>query len=73
MKFFGFLVLSAVYGALASFIWFQIALSCGLGPDSPVSCNEKADRNAAFFAVAAIAIYGVAAFLYWRRPRSKVR
>ena len=73
MKFLGFLVLSAIYGALACFVCLQIIFSCGLGPESQVSCNESADRNAAIFAISAIIFYAVLAFLFWRRSRSEVK
>ena len=73
MKLFLIILISAGYFAVCSFIWLQIELQCGLGPDSPFECNQRADQRGTVFAVAAIITYGLAAFISWRKLRTKVR
>ncbi len=73
MKVLIFLVTSAIYALVASFIWIQILLSCGLGPDSPAACNDRADHQAAIFAGIAIIVYGLFVIVYWRFRRPGVR
>ena len=73
MRVLRFLGISVVYGTIATFIWFQLLLSCGLGPDSSERCNATADHNAAIFTGIALIIYGLFVTLYWRGRRTGVR
>ncbi len=68
-----FAIASLGYALAATFVWFPILLSCGLGTDSPVACNAEADFRAKVFVAGAVAFYGVATFIYWRLRRFGVR
>ena len=67
----GFLAVSIAYAAAATFVWMQILLQCGLGPDSPVACNQRADDQAFWFLLGAVALYVVFLIYIWRRKRAK--
>ena len=67
----GFLAVSIAYAAVATFVWMQILLKCGLGPDSPAVCNQRADEQAFWFSVGAVALYVVFSIYIWRRKRAK--
>jgi hypothetical protein len=65
-----FLIGSFVYGLIGIFIYMQVLLQCGLGPDSPVACNERVDEQLPFVIPALVIVYIIGALLFWRR-RSK--
>ena len=69
MKPFALIAVSAVYALVAGFIWMLILLQCGLGPDSPVACNERADSQAFWFVIAAVAFYLIVSIAIWRLKR----
>jgi hypothetical protein len=72
VKAFVFILASVAYAILVYFIALFLALQCGLGPDSSVVCNAKADRQVFSFAVGAIVFYAVLSVGYWwPRKRSK--
>jgi hypothetical protein len=48
-----------------------IMLRCGLGPDSPVACNDAADRDAVIALIVAGIIYLLGAAAFWRRSRRR--
>jgi len=73
VKLFLFLLVSVGYLLLTSFIWMQIELQCGMGPDSPFECNQRADQQGEIFAVVAIILYCLAVLISWRKLRTKVR
>lgn len=70
MKAFAFGLGTLAYLLLAYFIWLQILLQCGLGPDSPVACNDKADRQSFSFVVGAVLFYLILSVGIWW-PRGK--
>jgi len=73
VRLFLFLLVSAGYALVSSFIWMQIELQCGLGPDSPFECNQRADQQGELFVGVAIIAYCLAALISWRKLRTKVR
>ena len=66
MKVLIFVAASAGYAVLLYVIYLAIMLQCGFGPDSSVTCNDSADRQAFSFAVGALVFYAILSFAYWR-------
>jgi hypothetical protein len=67
-----FLIGSFVYALIGVFIYMQVFLQCGLGPDSSVACNQRVDEQLPFVIPALVIVYIIGALLFWRR-RSKGR
>jgi len=67
VRLFTYLVGSAIFATIASVVWLLIALQCGMGPDSPVACNERADQQAHLFALGSITVFLILSFFFWRR------
>jgi hypothetical protein len=61
-----FISASVGYAIVAFFIFFLLILQCGLGPDSPVACNDSAETQAFSFAVGAFVFYAILSVGYWR-------
>jgi hypothetical protein len=61
-----FIGASVLYALIAYFIYLTLILQCGLGPDSPASCNDAADRESFSFAVGAVVFYAIVSVGYWR-------
>jgi hypothetical protein len=73
MKLALFAILTVGYLVVAVFVWLQILLQCGMGPDSPAACNVRADQQAVIFGVLAPIGYALLAVVYWRHRRTKVQ
>ena len=70
MKGLAFATGTTVYLLLAYFIWLQVLLQCGLGPDSSPTCNARVDQELPFVFPILAVIYIVGSVWFWRR-RSK--
>ena len=66
-----FAILTVAYLVIATFVWLQILLQCGMGPDSPAACNAQADSQSYIFIMAALVGYLLLAIVYWHHRRTK--
>jgi hypothetical protein len=62
-----FVAASVAYLLLAYFIWLQVLLQCGLGPDSSPICDARVDRELSFVIPILAVIYIAGAVWFWRR------
>jgi len=60
-----FVCASAAYLLIAYFVAIILMGECGMGPDSPIACNDAADRQILSFAVGAIVFYAILSVRYW--------
>jgi hypothetical protein len=73
MKLALFAILTVVHLSVAAFVWLQIVLQCGMGPDSAAACNVQADAQADIFVMAALLAYLLLAIVYWHHRRTKAQ
>ena len=72
MKLATILAISVVYWSLVGVAFFYVSFQCGMGPDSPASCNASADRQASLLIGGAAMLYFVSLVLVWTRRRTGV-
>ena len=65
-----FLIASFAYAFVGVLIYSQVLLQCGLGPESPLACNERVDKQLPFVIPGLVIVYIVGSILFWGR-RSK--
>ena len=73
MRLFYFMVLSVIYAVISTTLSFVLVTQCGMGPDSPIDCNERGDELALIFNFGAMAAFLGLSFIYWRRRDAGVQ
>ena len=61
------LSVSVAYWLVVTFAYLLTVLQCGMGPDSPETCNLSADEQGQLVIATAALVYLIGLIVFWRR------